>query len=94
MTADTNTDQTAVPGAGIFIVRQGEGEGASYAICYRVDSVPANHAVPGTGKTVAQLVDEQKLLAAFLKQGRYEESGEVSFRAQSGENVSVRFTPR
>lgn len=93
MTDDTTT-QTGALGDGIFIVRQGAGESATYAICYRVDSVPGGHMIPGSSHTVAQLVDQQRLEAAFLAQGKYETGGEVSFRAQSGENISVSFTPR
>lgn len=93
MTADTSTDQTATLGEGIYIVREG-GEGGNYAICYRVDRVAATHTIPGSSKTVAQVVDEQKLLAAFLAEGKFEDGGEVSFRAQSGENISISFSPR
>lgn len=94
MTATTNTDQPATLGEGIFIVRQGEGESASYAICYRVDSVPGTHTIPGNGQTVKQLVDQQRLEAAYVAADKMETGGEVSFRAQSGENISVSFTPR
>ena len=94
MTDDSNTNQTAVLGEGIFVVRQGEGDSASYAICHRVDSVPGGHTIPGSGLTVAQLVDQQRLQAAFLAEDKFEDGGEVSFRAQSGENITISFTPR
>ena len=94
MTTDTTTNQTAVLGEGIYIVRQGEGEGATYAICHRVDSVPGGHTIPGSGQTVAQLVDQQRLQAAFLAEDKFETGGEVSFRAQSGENITISFQPR
>lgn len=94
MMAVTDTNQTAVLGDGIYIVRQGSGESASYAICHRVDSVPGGHKIPGVSQTVAQLVDQQRLQAAFIEADQCEDGGEVSFRAQSGENITISFRPR
>ena len=83
---DTETAQAV---EGLFVVRQGEGESAVYAICHRVATVKGDHRLSGTSKTAAELVDEQKLLAAFVSAGEYEGLRSLSFEPQSGQNVTV-----
>lgn len=82
-------DSTAQAIDGFFIVREGEGADARYAICHRVDSVDGSYQIAGIGKTAAALVDEQKLLAAFVSGGRYDGLKVMSFEPQSGQNVTL-----
>lgn len=85
---ETGSEVKVVESA-IFVVRQGEGESASYAICHRVATESGGHRLAGTSKTLAELVDEQNLSAALVPPG---DSGPVksfSFEPQSGRDVNI-----
>lgn len=71
---------------GIYIVRHGDGD--TYAICQKIEAVPGSHTLPGSTSTVAQMVDEQQLQAAFM-QGKPGGIRSLSFEPQSGENVTI-----
>lgn len=77
----------------IFIVRTGEGAEGDYAICYRVANVPADHRLPGSSSTVAELVDEQCLSAAYVS-GKAGGVRMMSFEPQSGLNVRLFYRPK
>jgi hypothetical protein len=79
---------------GIFIVRQGKGEDATYAICHRIDSVSGSQQITGTNKTAQQLVDEQRLEAAFVSSGTGGDFQSFSFEPATGSNVNVSYRQR
>lgn len=78
---------------GLFVVRQGEGDKASYAICVRIETVDGSHRIAGTSKTVAELVNEQGLQAAFVDSHEHDGVRMATFEGQSGRNFSLVETP-
>jgi len=86
MVDDEQQNQHSDPsGSSLFVVRLGSGED-SYAVCERMSSVPGTRRLPGSGRTVAELVSEQALQAAGLPPGDEDGVRELLFLAQSGEN--------
>ena len=83
-----------VSSGGFFIVRQGEGDKATYAICHRVDSVSGGHQITGTNKTAQQLVDEQRLDAAFIASGDYDGGQTMSAQFATGEDIFIHIEHR
>lgn len=73
----------------IFVVRQGDGEGATYAICHRVATEGGTHRLAGTSKTLAELVDEQDLSAALVPPGGSGPLTSFSFEPQSGRDINI-----
>lgn len=73
-------------GPSLFVVRLGDGEGAAFAICERVGTVEGSRRLPGTGRTVAELVAEQALAAAAVSGGDAGGLDNLMFMAQSGQN--------
>lgn len=71
---------------GFFIVRQGEGEKATYALCHRYDTVPENYAVAGTNKNAGQIVEEQKLMAAFVSSRKTTVVATMTIEPQNADN--------
>lgn len=80
--------------AGIFIVRQGDGPSATYAICHRVDTVSGSQQIAGTNKTAQQLVDEQRLDAAFLASGKYGDLQHLTVQTATGEDLFLHIQHR
>lgn len=78
---------------GIFIVRQGEGDRATYAICHRVDSVAGDYPIMGLSKTAQQLVDEQKLGAAFVAPDKDGPLQAFSVRSVPGRDTLIHIRP-
>lgn len=90
MVDDVGTaSEVKVSDSAIFVVRQGEGDSASYAICHRVATESGGHRLPGTSKTLAELVDEQKLSAALVPPGGLGPVKSFSFEPQSGRDVNI-----
>lgn len=92
MAMDSN--DTVGGSEGVFIVRQTEAQGGGYAICARVATLGGGERLVGFSETVADLVEKQKLLAAFAVGGSTGTTETFSFEPQSGENVSLRFKRR
>ena len=78
----------------IFIVRQGSGGSARYAICHRVATMTGGDRIAGVDKTVAEIVDEQDLSAAVVSGERYDDLRVATFEPQSGLNLSIIQHPR
>lgn len=89
-----DSSETAGGGEGVFIVRQAEAQGGGYAICARVATLSGGERLVGFSETVADLVEKQKLMAAFAVGGATGTTETFSFEPQSGENVSLRFKRR
>lgn len=79
---------------GIFIVRQGEAGHATYAVCHRVDSIAGNDQITGTNKTAQQLVDEQKLDAAFVAPGKDGPLQSFTVSTATGLDTHIHIRPR
>lgn len=73
-------------GLPIFVVRIGDENAADFAICEQVASVPRDRRLPGSGKTVAELVEEQGLLAAAISAGDLGGVREVLMMSATGDN--------
>lgn len=76
-------------GQGIFVVRLGDGDGARFALCQRMGTVDGSHRIPGMRQTVAELVDEQKLLAGSIADEDCGGFRTASFWSQSGKNITI-----
>lgn len=81
-----NAQQVSGGGESIFVVRL-PGGGDEFAVCERVGTVPGSRHLPGSGRTVAELVAEQALLAAAVSEGDEEALDTLVFTAQSGQNA-------
>lgn len=83
---ESENQQPGAHGASIFVVRLGEGNGSDFAICERVGTVEGSRRLPGSGKTVAEIVAQQALMAAAISAGDQDGLRRLAFLAQSGEN--------
>jgi hypothetical protein len=83
---EVENQQHGARGSSIFVVRLGEGNGSNFAICEQVGMVEGSRRLPGSGKTVADLVADQALMAAAISAGDQDGLQSLAFLAQSGEN--------
>lgn len=83
---EPDNEQNDDGGSSIFVVRLGDGDEANFAVCERVGTVEGTRRLPGTGQTVAELVNEQALMAAAISSGDQDGVREQVFMSQSGEN--------
>lgn len=87
MVDDEGQDQQHVgAGSSIFVIRLGEDDEGDFAICERVGTVQGTRRLPGSGKTVAEIVKAQALMAAAISAGDQDGLRNLLFMAQSGEN--------
>lgn len=87
MIDDQGSNQPSAGGRSpIFVVRLGGENAADFAICEQVGIVPRDRRLPGSGKTVAELVEEQALLAAAISSGDLAGLKELLMMAATGEN--------
>ena len=89
MTTETDTTRHHNGGNAIFIVRVGSGDDTRYALCHRLTTVSGDHRLPGAGRTVAELVEAQRLLAACLSDDDCDGPGALAFMTQSGQNITI-----
>lgn len=75
-------------GQAIFVVREGEGDQARYAVCRRMTTVSGDHRLPGARQTVAEMVEEQRLLAGVIADD-CDEFQTAMFWSQSGKNITI-----
>lgn len=66
---EDQNQQSDVAEARMFFVRLGENDEAPFAVCERIGTADGMNVLPGSGKTVAELVAEQALLAAAIPPG-------------------------
>lgn len=88
MVGDETDDQQNGDASSIFVVRLREGDDAAFAVCERVGTVPGDRRLPGMGRTVAELVNEQALMAAAITAGDEDSLRDLPTMMQSSENRS------
>ena len=84
---DGNDQRNDLAEAQTFFIRLGANDDAPFALCERIGSVEGASPVPGTGKTVAQLVSEQALLAAAAPRGQRDDLPELLDDSATGVNL-------
>ena len=84
---DGGSQLNDVTSAGSFFVRLGNNDEAPFAVCNRTGTVNGNDVVPGLGKTVAELVAEQALLAAAIPRSAQDDLQNLSEIDATGENL-------
>lgn len=72
---------------GIFVVRVGQGADERYAVCQHVNTVSGEQTLPGSGRTVAELVESQGLRAAMVSADDAEGLQNNLFASQSGNDL-------
>lgn len=70
----------------IFVVRLGQGHEADYAVCKQIGLIRGATKVPGTGRTVSEMADEQALKSAKLLAEERKGLRKLMFMAASGQN--------
>lgn len=76
-------------GQAIFVVREGEGDDARFAVCRRMTTVAGDHRLPGMRQTMAELVRDQGLLAGVIADDDCEGFQSTMFWSQSGKNITI-----
>lgn len=79
--------RNAAADANMFFVRLGANDKGPFAVCERVGMTDGGHVVPGTGKTVAQLVRDQGLLAAAIPRNAEGEFRDLAEMDQSAADM-------
>lgn len=87
MTADNDQGQPNQGDTGIFVVRVGEGEDARYAVCQHISTADGAQILPGSGRSVADLVDSQGLRAAMVSADDAGGLQDKLFASQSGNDL-------
>lgn len=87
MVDEEEENQDDVGGAAVFVVRLSDAAEADFAVCERIGTVPGSRRLP-SGKTVAELVGEQGLMAAAVPEGDHDGLRDLAFLPQSGHNIS------
>jgi hypothetical protein len=85
MVTDSDQSSEGTDEYTLFVVQRERG-GGKFALCQLFATVDGDYKLPGTGQTVARLVESQGLPAAQISESDGYEMKSLAYDCQSGQN--------